>query len=222
MIRDYTGRKSRVECQADRCCLGEHRSRAQGDDGADHSARRDASLRRSPAAPPPNRFEVRTTLRWREMDSNDWSHQGEIPIGHVMWFPRATPPARRDADPESGEKFEFRSLQRGVYELSVPSESSAPLLRRAGRRPIVKRQGGHYRRGTDPPTNAVTSTDVSLTVSAHNHSGLGSPPSTKPQVCRAASECPPRRCSSLSVAYPLWISRGERATSRKNRGPKHR
>ena len=54
------------------------------------------------------------TLRWREMDSNYWSRDGETPLGRAMWFPRMAPPALRSTDPERDEKFESGFLQRRV------------------------------------------------------------------------------------------------------------
>jgi hypothetical protein len=44
------------------------------------------------------------TRRWREMDSNYWSSDGETPLGRAMWFPRTAPPALRGTDPQSSYK----------------------------------------------------------------------------------------------------------------------
>jgi hypothetical protein len=54
------------------------------------------------------------TLRWREMDSNYWSRDGETPLGRAMWFPRTAPPALRGTDPERDEKFESGFIQQRV------------------------------------------------------------------------------------------------------------
>ena len=74
------------------------------------------------------------------------------------------------------------------------------------------------------PTNAVTTTDISLTVGGYDHAGLGSPPSTKPQACRAASECPPRRCSFPRfpgrIARPADVLRVLSRTVLRGGGPK--
>ena len=54
---------------------------------------------------------VRTTLCWRELDSNLRFRHGETPLGRAMWFSRTTPPAGRGTDPERDEKFESGFLQ---------------------------------------------------------------------------------------------------------------
>ena len=51
------------------------------------------------------------------------------------------------------------------------------------------------------PTDAVTTADISLTVRAYDHAGLGSPP-PKHLGYGAASECPPRRCSFPATPLP--------------------
>ena len=51
-------------------------------------------------------------------------------------------------------------------------------------------------------TDAVTTADISLTVRAYDHAGLGSPPPSTSGY-RAASECPPRRCSFPATPFPL-------------------
>jgi len=164
-------------------------------------ARRDSAYSSRSQAPPPftlPHLMTRTTgQRSRYEPARPWQHV------------TATGPVFSPGDMVA-PKFAHRSMFAFATDGSLRMAVGVPK--------ISKIRRGAWSAGNSP-TNAVTSTDILLTVCAYYHAGLGSPPSTKPRVCRAASECPPRRCSSLQLPSRSHNGFARRPDDRSETGP---